>query len=176
MRIGTRTSKTRYLLIIFLLVLFVIGAVALVNYRKTIKEFSLNADRYELMVPAELKGRSKATLTDKAQVDHINKTLSGKYREKKQSGVFNRDIEGYICIAVPVYFTDDPKNIDDYAVSPYHEKTKEGDLVYGEGIYIFDEETIGYWKVETDELWIGKKINGKIDTEYMKAATSLTGK
>jgi len=165
-------SKNTILIAILLIVLLVAGAGLVRTLTKKGSEIKLTADGYNLLVGTDYGERPRTRIDDKDQVEQLNKMLSGKYIEGKHLTIINTDVMDYVCMVTPMYMTRDYKAVDDYAETVYHEDTKDGHVIYGESIYIINKRTIGFWDAETDDIWIGKKVDGEIDTELLKKLMS----
>ena len=166
MKQKSKVSTAKAATIIVIVVVFGIAAIAvMMTQNKVVKNINLSADEYKLLESETVGERSITKVQDKAKVDMINKTLSGEYREVKRKAIDNNAV---ICIANPMYKTEDYHDVDDYSIKVYHEDSEEGHVIYGEGIYIINSRTIGFWDIDQNNYWIGKKTDGKIDTDLIK--------
>ena len=159
--------KKEKLLALILIFVVAAGISVLIKNQRPAKDINLTADGYTILTSIDEGERTAARVTDKQQAEQINKTLSGKYKGRKHINTL--DVKDYIYIVSPMYITDDYKKVDDYADTVYHEDDESGHVIYGEAIYIFDEKTIGYWQVENNNIWVGKKVGDEIDLDLLTA-------
>lgn len=158
-------------IILFILVLAISG-ILIHHWRSEQKTISINADRYTLLKADEEIGNRIATeITEHKKIQDINKTLSGTYQEKKRIKTMEELHKEVICIASPMYMKEDYREIDKCIAAVSYKNTEDGYVIYGAGIYVIDERTIGIRDVDSKDIWIGEKKKGKIDVSLLRSMT-----
>lgn len=161
-----RTRESKLLVFLIIISVFLLITIICIRLNRGTKEISLSPDFYLINPPGTADGETPEMSKD--DVQSISKTISGKYKNKKEResvvGEFMYSVlPGYLNIV-------NANDIDDYAVSSSTGKGPNGEtVVYGEEILILDKRTIAFRDVETGGYWIGKKKGDPIDLDIIKA-------